>query len=140
MKKILYTTLILILTASVSSSCDKMDCNGDLDGMWQMTRWEKRADQTIVADNNSGFYYYFKLDLMKFSNVNETTYYLSRFQHIGDSLFIGEVYKSPFDEVVPVEELKHFGGDVHGKFRILELSSSKMILCNTENILSFRKY
>ncbi len=140
MKTILPFILSILLLSGLLPSCDKMDCNGKLDGTWQLTRWENRSDHRLLADNRSGIYYYVKLDLMRLRQVGERHSYLARFRHEGDSLFIGPVYMTPFDTIVPPDSLKYCGVAPDGKFRVEVLESSRMILSNPQSILTFRKY
>lgn len=140
MKQILLFTFLLLLPL-LTGSCDKMDCNGQLDGNWQLTRWEDRNSGSIMADNYTGIYYCVKLNLIKISYLQgDKRTFLTRFSHRNDSLFIGEVYMAPFDEIVSCDSLAECGVEPDGKFRIEVLNSTRMILSNPRSILTFRKY
>lgn len=140
MKKFIINSFLLFMLIQTITSCDKMDKNGKLDGTWQMTEWQNKENGDIVATNKDGIYYYVKLDLMKFRIVNKEPTYLSRFQFTKDSLFIGEVYMSPFDSIVDASYLKDFGVLSDGKFHIEKLTNANMVLSNDLYRLSFRKY
>lgn len=136
----LFKTSILLLTLLITLGCDKMDKNGKLDGTWQLKEWTDIKSGNILATNENGIYYYVKLDLIKFRIVNKDPTYLSRFKYTGDSLFIGEVYMSPFDSIVDASYLKDFGVLPDGRFSIEKLTNATMILSNDLYRLSFRKY
>lgn len=139
MKRFLRVT-ILIYALCIAVSCDKMDKNGKFDGTWQLKEWTENKSGNILATNEDAIYYYVKLDLMKFRIVNREPTYLARFKLTDDSLFIGEVYMSPFDSIVDRSYLKQFGVLEDGKFRVEKLTNATMILSNDLYRLSFRKY
>lgn len=140
MKRILYLFFCLAALPALFAACDKMDCNGDLDGTWQLTQWINRADGRLVANNDTGIYYYVKLDLMKMRHINRSRQNLMRFRHEGDSLFIGEVYLPPFDSILSREHLDVFGVEPDGKFGIDVLNCDRMVLSTPRSLLIFRKY
>ncbi len=134
--KTLLKTMILLYCALTLSSCDKIDDNGDLGGMWQLTEWKSIPDGTIMATKETAIYYSFQLDLMQLSR---TTKHFARFSHKGDSLIIGKVYALPSEKEVTAADLATYGVPASGRFAI-ELSSSHMTLKSNEAILKFRKY
>lgn len=139
--KVLFRLSIFLLCATALMSCDKVDDNGDLGGMWQLTEWKNSADGSIVATKQDAIFYSVQLDLMKFSRNNDiSNYHLARFSHRGDSLFIGKVYARPNDNEVSIAELSKYGVPTLGAFAIEELSAKKMVLRSTQAVLRFRKY
>lgn len=139
--KRLVLSMIFLVVALVG--CDKMDCNGKLDGNWQLTEWMDIASGDMIADNTSGIFYTVELELIQFKS-NATGYYpyLAYFRHQGDSLFIGDVFlnQANTDSIVALEDLARFGDDGSGKFRIMDLSDDRMVLTNRQYRLAFRKY
>lgn len=133
-------TILTLCTLALCVSCDKLDCNGDLDGNWQLTSWENKTDGSIAATNKDGIYYTVKLELIKISRTGEPQYYLSRFRQTKDSLILTEVHVSPFDSLAAPKDMKVFGVSEDGRFHIDKLDAKKMVLSNSIGILSFRKY
>ena len=132
--------IVCVCCVMVCVSCDKVDDNGDLGGLWQMTEWKTVPGGNVVATKEDAIFYAVQLDLMKFSINNDvSTYHLARFSHRGDSLFIGKVYARPFDTEVPISELSKYGVPASGGFAI-ELGSKNMVLRSEEAVLRFRKY
>ena len=132
--------LVLLITASAIVSCDKLDKNGALDGSWQLTTLQRKADGVVTADKNSRIYYYFKLDLMELRQVSDTMYYLARFQHIADSLIIGPVYQSPYDSLVAISTVNEKFGIDDGRMHIINLTHNSLILENKRYKINFRKF
>lgn len=133
---------ILALVAAVlsMSSCDKKDCNGDLDGMWQLTEWRDKATDHIVKTNQDSLYYCFQQKLVKFQHGSLSEHYLSRFEHTSDELVIGQTTAWPADEVRPLTELAPFGVPADGRLHVERLSNSHMVLSTAASTLTFRKY
>lgn len=141
MKKLFLYSLLGTLLLLPTACETKYDQNGDLDGMWQMQRWENTQDHTIHADKQDGIYYCFQLNLMKIWKAKQPQfYYLSKFSHKGDSLYIHEVYSYPGDSLRKVEDMAPYGVPLSGKFRIDALSSDKMTLSHENEVFTFRKY
>ncbi|MBR1499043.1 MAG: lipocalin-like domain-containing protein [Bacteroidaceae bacterium] len=137
---------ILALVAALlsMSSCDKKDCNGDLDGMWQLTEW-RSAEGTVKATKQDMIFYSFQLQMSAFLKSGESDFYMrallkvspdqitiyNPFDYVGDS----------HDEVRPMSVLAAVGVPEDGIFRIETLTSSQMLLkTNAGDLLSFRKY
>ncbi len=137
---------ILALVAAVlsMSSCNKKDCNGDLDGMWQLTEW-RGADGTVKATKQDMIYYSFQLQMCSFLKSGDSDFYMrallkvspeqitiyNPFDYVGDS----------HDEVRPMSVLAVAGVPEDGIFRIETLTGSQMLLkTNDGELLSFRKY
>lgn len=140
MKHFTYLLGLLFLLPLFFGACDKMDCNGALDGNWQLTRWESRADGKVLADNTTGIYYTVKLELIAFNHYENRVKLHSRFRHEGDTLFITTVYARPFDEPVSLDTLEQFGIGPDGKLHIEVLDGDRMILSTPSSLLIFRRY
>lgn len=134
---------ILLLTALllVVSGCDKWDCNGDLDGMWQLTELRDK-DGEVKATKDDGIFYSFQLQMAGFRKGNReirTSLDVSPEQiHVYDPI----IYKgNAHDERKPMSELSIFGVPEDGVMRIQVLTGSTMVLkTNNEDVLTFRKY
>lgn len=137
---------ILALVAAVLSmtSCDKKDCNGDLDGMWQLTEW-RGADNTVKATKQDMIFYSFQLQMSSFQKNRNGSLFIrallkvspdqitiyNPFDYVGDS----------HDEVRPMSILSVVGVPEDGIFHIVSLTSSSMLLkTNDGELLTFRKY
>jgi len=141
MMKSLYIIVLTLCATIFMVSCDKVDDNGDLGGMWQCTEWKSLSTGEIMADKQQALFYSVQLKLIKFSIHNDMdTYHLARFNHRKDSLIITKVYSRPFDKEVSCTELAKYGVPSDGRFAIAHLSSSKLVLKSKENIITFRKY
>ena len=134
------TAFCISAFALTTTSCDKLDCNGELDGMWQMTKWENKYNGYVYATKNDNIYYHVKLELMKIQKIGYPFVYLTTFHYTKDSLYIDEVYSQPFDSICPYDPLKVFGVTDEGRFKINSLDNSYMELENNLYILKFRKY
>ena len=137
---------ILALVAAVlsMSSCDKKDCNGDLDGMWQLTEW-RGADNTVKATKQDMIFYSFQLQMSSFQKNRNGSLFIrallkvspdqitiyNPFDYVGDS----------HDEVRPMSILSVVGVPEDGIFHIVSLTGSSMLLkTNDGELLTFRKY
>ncbi len=135
MKNIIYALFVLIALMA----CHHSD-NGDLDGMWQLTGRVELPSGEQTADKRSRIYWHVQMNLMKLEDKNLDTFYLAHFRHTADSLLIEDVHQSPFDSIVPLTKLAHYGVEPDGKFRIETLDAERMVLRNEKRILTFRKY
>lgn len=135
-----FLSVLAIATCLLTISCDKVDDNGDLGGLWQLTEWKSLPDGEIKATKKQGIYYAVQLDLLKLNASGNGTFYLTRFKHTRDSLIIGTIYKRPDENIVPYTELARFGVPDDGGFAIERLTSHTLILRSKEARLTFRKY
>lgn len=148
MKKIT-CVIFLLVTLSVFTTCDKWDCNGNLDGMWQMTEWWQTRDgnQELIAVKDSQIYYSFQLSMVRFQRYHKDKY---RMIQASFSLSVSQlkVY-NPLGLAVnhhetfrDMKELSVFGVPESGIFRIEYLSSDRFVLVSEEckDSLIFRKY
>ena len=132
--------ILAVIFIFIIASCAKNDCNGDLDGTWQLISWQSVDGTHQVADKTSGIYWHIKLSLVKMHKPSESLYYLSYFKYTSDSLFIGNTYRSPYDEPASLTELAPYGVPDDGKYRIEKLDDDYLQLRSSINRLSFRKY
>lgn len=142
-----YFKFIVVLTLSFVTisqfSCDKLDKNGDLDGNWQLVEWRDNATDTVLTSFQKSLYYTVKLDLIQFLQIGDNNLpCISYFKHHGDSLIITQAFqtKSNSDSLVTIDYLKKYGVSEDGKFIIKCLNKNNMILSNSNNTLTFRKY
>lgn len=143
-------TILLCSILSFVTSCDKVDCNGDLDGMWQMTEWWQTHDgqQEPVTFSNGLIYYSFQLSMIRVQrNYDQTknSMILASFRKIGNQL---KIY-NPLTPAVnqhesyrDMKELAEFGVPESGIFNITLLTADRMVLVSDEkkDSLIFRKY
>lgn len=136
--------LAIVATVLSMTSCDKKDCNGDLDGMWQLTEW-RGADNTVKATKQDMIFYSFQLQMSSFQKNRNGSLFIrallkvspdqitiyNPFDYVGDS----------HDEVRPMSILSVVGVPEDGIFHIVSLTGSSMLLkTNDGELLTFRKY
>lgn len=125
MKKI----LLILFCATLLTSCQKMDKNGDLGGFWKLLQIEEIANDTVIDKRNEDCFWAIQLQMITTNNGGK-----GRFQHVGDSLFL-QITQTPKDpKAVGLYNHKdeHFG--------INTLNRSRMILQSHEVVLTFRKF
>ncbi|MBR4161438.1 MAG: lipocalin-like domain-containing protein [Bacteroidaceae bacterium] len=126
-------------------SCDKIDCNGDLDGQWQMIEWISPSGE-LVGNNEMQIYYSFQLQMMGFQRLSATNNGRQRssFEIKGSVIRIYDPieYKgNGHDNILSMDVLSRYGVPLDGIMEIEHLSSQKMVLSSTEKgQLTFRKY
>ena len=129
----------------VMTGCNKKDCNGDLDGMWQLTEWRDK-DNVVKATKQDMIFYSFQLQMACFRKRNgddlllhntslkvspEQVYIYDPVEYMGDG----------HDKVQPMSVLSPYGVPEDGIFLIQVLTSSTMQLrTNGQDVLTFRKY
>lgn len=145
MKNILYYIIFLTFTAGIFS-CSKQDCNGDLDGMWQLTEW-KDSQGSVVATKENMIFYSFQLQMMRFDRkTTPYLYCLSSFEYQGDRIRIFRPITIDSDN--PGHDLVHemsylfpVGVPLDGVMHIERLTSRELILtCPSTGVMKFRKY
>lgn len=140
MRKRLY---IFILCSIVGlSSCDNKRDNDSLAGFWQMVAWHD-TNGTVKATKSDNIFYSVQLTLMKFHCLNDeyNDYYLSYFNHKGDSLIVYRPVKYVNDSIVSLSELSRYGVPEDGGFKIDVLNSESLQLSSkTTGTLVFRRY
>ena len=141
-------SIVFIVSIAVLaiSSCDKMENAGDLAGNWQLTSWTDNATGAVKADNTKQIFYTVKRELLQIQK-HETGHQdnfacLCLYQHKGDSLILTKAFqnKANTDSLVAFSYLAKYGVAADGRFHIDLLNDDNMVLRNSENTLSFRKY
>lgn len=143
MRKILFAFLLGMCLLSVTG-CSKKDCNGDLDGMWQLLAWQDK-DNVLRANKDSMIFYSFQLQMAGFRRIYPKDIYLrssmkytpGMIQIYDPLIYVGGKH----DEILPMSELAPLGVPEDGIFRILSMDGDAMILTtNQGDRLTFRKY
>lgn len=137
--------ILALVTAVLSlTGCDKKDCNGDLDGMWQLTEW-RDAEGTVKATKQDMIFYSFQLQMSAFLKSGDSDFYMRALLKVSpDQITIYNPFDyvgDGHDEVRPMSVLSVVGVPEDGIFRIETLTGSSMLLkTNAGDLLSFRKY
>ena len=152
MKRLKNIAGLLIIILLSLTSCDKVDKNGDLDGMWQCQNYNG------IIENGKP-YLSVQLDLLNIRYADYNIY--ARFEHNGNTLRIYNAYSALNDIDTPFSEANEFGDEnqTHALFcsgflysflgtnefgeatlNIKSLTSKQMILEVGEKELFFRKY
>lgn len=142
----LIISVISLMTACHMESSD----NGHLDGFWHLVRVDTLSTDTLSIVGTSDlsqdyFFWAFQFQLLSVRNTQKSPEeYFLRFQRQGDEL----VLFHPFQYVLqgkdaPVENidlLRPFGiNDQEERFRIVHLSSRRMMLQNHFLVLTMQK-
>lgn len=135
---------VAVVLTMVMTGCNKKDCNGDLDGMWQLTEWRDK-DNVVKATKQDMIFYSFQLQMACFRkqtgdnfNLQNTSLKVSPGQIY---IYNPIVYSNGHDNVQPMSVLSPFGVPEDGIFLIQVLTSSTMQLrTNGQDVLTFRKY
>ena len=136
MKKIIsLLTCILLFTA-----CDKLEKNGDLDGMWQLYAF-KKADGTLLNTKAEQLYLSFQGDLMTLQKTS-VCMFIGNFEQTSTTLSLFNIRQTTDNaELVTKEELERFYlSSTAPLFTVETLSKDKMILKTTDGLFYFRKY
>ena len=127
------------------TSCDKWDCNGDLDGMWQLTEWRDK-DNIVKATKEDMIFYSFQLQMASFRKQSDgEDFYMSSMLEVSPDqirIYNPAVYGGDgHDKIKEMSKLSVVGVPEDGIFKIQVLTGSKMELkTNDQEILVFRKY
>ena len=141
----MFKQAIVALISVLLFSCDKVDCNGDLDGQWQMIEWTSPNGE-FVGNNEMQIYYSFQLQMMGFQRLSATNNGRQRssFDNQGSSIRIYdpiEYQGHGHDKILSMDVLSRYGVPSDGMMKIEHLSPQKMVLSSTEKgRLTFRKY
>ena len=137
---------ILALTAVLMTmtGCNKWDCNGDLDGMWQMTEWRDK-DGTVKATKEDMIFYSFQLQMASFRKENGERFFIRTMLEASPERILiydpAEYVGNKHEEVKPMSVLSVVGVPEDGVLWVQTLTGSSMVLkTNTQDILTFRKY
>lgn len=140
----MFKQAIVALISVLLFSCDKVDCNGDLDGQWQMIEWTSPNGE-LVGNSEMQIYYSFQLQMMMFQNLSESLgQQRASFENQGSSIRIYdpiEYQGHGHDKILSMDVLSRYGVPSNGMMKIEHLSPQKMVLSSTEKgRLTFRKY
>ena len=125
MKKVLY----IILCATLLTSCQKADDNGDLGGWWKLLEIEELENDTVIDKRNEDCFWAIQLQMITTSNDGK-----GRFQHIGDSLFV-QLLHNPGN----ANDVGMYNPD-NERFCVEKLTNKSMILQSEKVRLKFRKF
>lgn len=126
------------------AGCDKWDCNGDLDGMWQLTEWRDK-DGNVKASKQNMIFYSFQLQMASFRRQSGKIFYIrTSMEASPEKIRIYEPIEyagNGHDKIQPMSVLLPVGVPEDGIFWIEVLTGSTMVLkTNTQDVLTFRKY
>ena len=133
-------TLLLALTG-----CEKKwDCNGDLDGMWQLTEWRDK-DNVVKATKEDMIFYSFQLQMASFRKQSEQQFFIRTSMKVSPEqicIYDPIIYKgNRHDEIQPMSMLSVVGVPEDGILWVQTLTGSAMVLkTNKQDLLTFRKY
>ena len=137
--------MILLAMLMLMTGCNKWDCNGDLDGMWQMTEWRDNAGN-VMATKQDMIFYSFQLQMASFRKQSgkKQLYTRTSLEVTPEQIHIYapiEYAGDGHDEVQSMSVLSSYGVPEDGILWIQTLNGSSMILkTNGQNVLIFRKY
>ena len=130
--------------AIVVTGCDKKDCNGDLDGMWQLTEWRDK-DNLVKATKADMIFYSFQLQMASFRKLSDAKFFIRTSLKVNPGQICiyapVEYVGNGHDEIKPMSILSPVGVPEDGIFQIVVLTGSTMQLKTTgQDVLTFRKY
>lgn len=130
--------------AMTITSCNKKDCNGDLDGLWQLTHWRDK-DNTVKATKEDMIFYAFQLQMASFRKQNGEDYFMRSSLKVSPEQIL--IYNpvdylgNGHDEIKPMSILSCVGVPEDGILWVQVLNGSTMELkTNNGEVLVFRKY
>ncbi len=150
--KNIFLPLATFVLLVVLTSCSKVSHNGYLDGKWRLRACYSKenptdASYTIYKNKEpDSIYWSFQLNLLSITSPGNLNGYsnetLARFAHEGDRLNITQTYihfrESDSLLVDHTDSLVRIGLRSNtARFRIVSLSSSRMVLCSDMDSLLF---
>lgn len=137
---------MVMLAFNFFSSCTlETSDNGNLDGFWHLDAVDTLYNNTAKDYSKEKIYWAFQNKLFQISDAggNDTTV-LFRFNYTGDSLHVYNPYfyikQGDDEQVQDVTSLKPFGiNSLSDNFKVIKLTSNKMILRSTVLYLYFSK-
>lgn len=143
MKRKSYILFIFVAAVLLMTSCDKWDCNGDLDGMWQLTEWRDK-ENNVKATKEDMIFYSFQLQMASFRMNGDKFFMRTSLEASPDIIRIFDPIEyggNGHDVIKPMSVLSIVGVPEDGIFLVQVLTGSKMCLkTNSEDVLVFRKY
>lgn len=147
MKKILF--LIITATLCLTSSCETSD-NGELDGMWHITRIDSISNGTSHDIRTEIKFWSFQGKILQFFNYREDSIkeiYMARFKNKGSQLIISNPFiynRMTGDYPLSADSLfilkSHGINSVPDTFAVEHLDRKKMQLADDVVRLYFEKY
>lgn len=136
MRHIFLSSLLILLTVLVLTSCDNKRDSSALYGQWQLLEWRDASD-AVVATKEDGIYYHFQLSLLQLDFL-----YICKYQETPDQIIFIGAYKNAYntDTPIPFTDLKKYGIPSDGVFHIDVLDDDNMVLSGESGTLVFRKY
>ena len=143
-KRGLHILIFVAMTVMAMISCDKWDCNGDLDGMWQMVEWRDK-DGAVKATKEDMIFYSFQLQMASFRKQSGEQFFIRTSMEVSpEEIRIYdpiEYIGNRHDKVQPMSVLSVVGVPQDGILEIQTLTGSTMVLkTGSQDILTFRKY
>jgi len=142
----LYILGVIAAMAIVMSGCDKKDCNGDLDGMWQLTEWRDKNND-VKATKEDMIFYSFQLQMASFRKNGGQIFLRSSLEVNPEQIRLFKFIESTengHDKIMQSMSdplIKEVGVPEDGILWIQTLTGGSMVLkTNNQDILSFRKY
>ena len=140
----IFKQIFIAFISMLSFSCDKVDCNGHLDGQWQMIEWTSPSGE-LVGNSEMQIYYSFQLQMMMFQKLSESLgQQRASFENQSFAIRIYdpiEYQGNGHDRILPMNVLSRYAVPSDGIMKIEHLTSQKMVLYSTEKgRLTFRKY
>ncbi len=136
--------MLAAMALLATTGCDKWDCNGDLDGMWQLTEWRDKED-AVKATKKDMIFYSFQLQMACFRKQNTDKFYVrssmeaspQKIRIYNPINYIGNGH----DEIQPMSVLLPVGVPEDGILWVEVLTGSTMVLkTNGQDVLTFRKF
>ena len=118
MKRLKNVATLLITILLSLTSCDKVDKNGDLDGMWQCQNYSD------ITENGKP-YLSVQLDLLNIRYADYNIY--ARFEHNGNTLRIYNAYSRSGRKRTDFQKILGFA--IHSVIKIQNLFSKMLIYC-----------
>ena len=135
---------VLALVLITTTSCNNWDCNGDLDGMWQMTEWRDK-EGTVRATKEDMIFYSFQLQMASFRKQSGNHFFIrTSMEATPEQIRIYDPIEyagNGHDNILPMSILAVIGVPRDGILLVQVLSGSTLVLKTSEqDILTFRKY
>lgn len=140
----------LILMTLILCSCDKLQINGKLDGMWQVMSVEKESK--IQECPPYQCYWCVQLHMIQFTNTNMDKTYISTFQNKDGKLYLKQISfpsrhekESDDDKEMSQDDIKerlHPWGiwTVNDCFDIVCLNNERLVLRSDSVTVTLRKF
>lgn len=142
MTKSKFISTFALTLAVLTGGCDKMPCNGDLDGMWQLMEITEGSD--TVNKKSDKIYYSFQLKLLQLSRqTSPHLRFYAHFTHSNDSIKIFDICERSDDNlpITSADTLSAFGiTRLNEAFKVKSLGSSTMVLEKDGQTFRFRKF